>query len=142
MTLEKETNSGQRLTILLHSGSYDKATNALSLAIVGLSMGMEVYVLVTYEALRRFKKGYLEDSMYTDPELLGMMQKGIDDGKFHTIEEKLEMAHAMGMKLYACTTAMETIGAAREDLVAEVDDIMGLTAFMRLAVGAAVNWYI
>jgi peroxiredoxin family protein len=142
MTHEKEIVTGQRLTILLHSGSYDKVTNAMSLAIVGLSMGMEVHVLVTYEALRRFKKGHLEEAMQTEPELLGMMKKGIDDGKFHTIEEKLEMAHEMGLKLYACTTAMETIGASREDLVPEVDDIMGLTAFVRLAAGAAVNWYI
>ena len=130
------------MTIILHSGSYDKVTNALSLAIIGLTMDMEAYILLTYEALRRFAKGHFEDSNATDPELLTMMQQGIASGKFHTISEKLATARELGLKLYACNTAMATLGIAREDLVAEVDDIMGLTAFVQLAQNAVINWYI
>ena len=132
----------KRMTIILHSGSYDKVSNALSLAIVGLTMDMEVYILLTYEALRRFVKGHLEDPDDTTPDLLVMMKKGIESGKFHSISEKLTMAEEMGLKLYACNTAMATLGIVRENLVAEVDDIMGLTAFTELAQNASINWYI
>ncbi len=132
----------QRATIILHSGSYDRVTNALSLAIVALSMGMETHIMLTYEGLRRFIKGHLEDPDGTDPAMLGMIQKCIDSGQFHTIEEKLEAAHEMGLKLYACTTAMATLGIEKKDLVDEVDEVMGLTTFTNLAKEAAINWYI
>ena len=142
MATDESKEKKQRVTIILHSGSYDRVTNALSLAIVALSMEMEVHVLLTYEGLRRFIKGHLEDPDGTDNELYGMMQKGIDSGRFHTIEEKLETAHEMGLKLYACTTAMATFGIEKKDLVDEVDEVMGLTTFTNLAKEAVINWYI
>jgi peroxiredoxin family protein len=142
MTTENVDPKKQCVTIILHSGSYDRVTNALSLAIVALSMEMEAHILLTYEGLRRFIKGHLEDAAGTDNELYGMMKKGIDSGRFHTIEEKLETAHEMGLKLYACTTALATLGEDKKDLVDEVDEVMGLTTFMNLAKEAIINWYI
>jgi peroxiredoxin family protein len=138
---ESDENNG-RLTIILHSGSYDRVTNAISLAIVALSMGMEAYVLLTYEALGRFVKGELYGTGGTDADLMVKMQKGIESGRFHTIEEKVEAACDLGLRLYACTTAMATLGLEEEDLVEQVNGIMGLTAFMNLAKEASVNWYI
>ncbi len=131
-----------RVTIILHSGSYDKVTNALSLAVVALTMEMEVYILLTYEALRRFVKGQFEDTDLTDAEIFRRIHDGIKAEKLHTIEYKLAAARELGLKLYACSTAMATLGLKKEDLVDEVDDIMGLAAFLELAKTAAVNWYI
>ncbi len=140
MSTEYE-NTG-RLTIILHSGSYDRVTNALSLAIVCLSMGMEAHILLTYQGLRRFRKGHLDDADETDPELLAQMQRDIASGKFHSIEYKLDAALELGLKVYACTTAMATCEFVKEDLVEGVDQIMGLTTFMNLVRDATVNWYI
>ncbi len=134
-------NTG-RLTIILHSGSYDRVTNALSLAIVCLSMGMEAHILLTYQGLKRFRKGHLEDQDGTDPEMLLQMQRDIASGKFHSIGYKLEAALEMGLKVYACTTAMATCELVEGDLVEGVDQIMGLTTFMNLVRDATVNWYI
>ena len=142
MATDESKEKKQRVTIILHSGSYDRVTNALSLAIVALSMEMEAHVLLTYEGLRRFIKGHLEDPDGTDAGLFNMMQQGIDSGRFHTIAEKLEIAHEMGLKLYACTTAMATLGIEKTDLVDEVDEVMGLTTFTILAKEAVINWYI
>ena len=86
MTTDKPEEKKQRVTIILHSGSYDRVTNALSLAIVALSMEMEAHILLTYEGLRRFIKGHLEDPDGTDAGLFNMMQQGIDSGRFHKIE--------------------------------------------------------
>ncbi len=134
--------STQRLTIVLQSGSYDRATNALSMAIVAMTLGMEAHILLTYEGLGRFVKGHLEDAHGTDGDLMAMMQQGTESGRFHTIEEKLATAKELGLKLYACTTACATLGVNKEDLVTEVDEVMGLTAFIQIARGAAINWYI
>ncbi len=135
-------NQRQRMTVVLHSGSYDRATNALSMAIIALTVGMEAHILLTYEGLGRFVKGHLEDAHGTDGDLMAMMQQGVDSGRFHSIAEKLATAKEMGLKLYACTTACATLGVAKEDLVDEVDEVMGLTAFIQLARDAAINWYV
>ena len=131
-----------RITIILHSGSYDRVTNALSLAIVCLSMGMEAHILLTYQGLKRFTKGHLEDPDGTDLDLLEIMKRDIASGRFHSIEDKLDAARELGLKVYACTTAMATFGLSKEDMVDGVDQIMGLTTFMNLVREATVNWYI
>ena len=140
--MSTEYENAGRLTIILHSGSYDRVTNALSLAIVCLSMGMEAHILLTYEGLKRFRKGHLEDPDGTDPDLQAQMQRDIDSGRFHSIGDKLEAARELGLKVYACTTAMATCELNKEDLVDGVDQIMGLTTFMNLVREATVNWYI
>jgi peroxiredoxin family protein len=132
----------EKATIILHSNDYDRVTNALSLASICLSMGMETHILLTYCALKRFVKGHLEDDCDTAPDILGVIKKSIDSGINHSIEEKLATARNLGLKLYACTNAMVTLGLTPEDLVEEVDEVMGLTAFIQLSKGAAINWYI
>ena len=44
--------------------------------------------------------------------------------------------------MYACPNAIACLNIALSDLVDEVDDIMGLAAFLQLARAAAINWYI
>ena len=139
------TDSGpttQRVTIILHSNSYDRVTNALSLALLSMAMGMEAHILLTYGAIKRFIKGHLEDAEGTDSELQGMLQQSIASGRNHSIEEKLATAREMGLRLYACTNAMATMGIAHEDLVEEVDEVIGLATFIQYAKNATINWYI
>ena len=58
------TTIGKELaTIILHSGSYDRASYALSLAQVALASEMEVHMLLTFEGLRRFTTGHLADHL-------------------------------------------------------------------------------
>jgi peroxiredoxin family protein len=135
-------SKAERMTIILHSGSYDRVSNALSLATIGLSSGMEAYILLTYEAVGRFVKGHFEDTVGTEPDMYKKMHQGIEAGKLHSIEDKLAIARDMGLKLYVCNTALATMGVDIEDMVDEVDDVMGLMAFIQLAKDAAINWYI
>jgi peroxiredoxin family protein len=131
-----------KVTIILHSDAYDRVTNALSLASICLAIGMEAHILLTYGALKRFVKGHLEDTDGTDPDILAKIQHSITSGVNHSIEEKLATARSLGLRLYACTNAMVTMGITPEDLVDEVDEIMGLTAFIQLSRDASINWYI
>jgi peroxiredoxin family protein len=141
MTKSKKTEL-QKATIILHSPDYDRVTNALSLATICLSMGMQTHILLTYGALNRFVKGHLEDDLDTAPDILGAIKKSIDSGINHSIEEKLAIARNLGLRLYACTNAMATLGLTTEDLVEEVEEVMGLTAFIQLSRDAVINWYI
>ena len=140
--MTNEFSENELVTINLHSGSYDRVTNALSLAIICLAMGMDVTILLTYEALRRFVKGHLEDMEGTDDEFQNLFQDGIERGSITSVAGKLAEAKDLGLKLYACPSAMATMNIIRQDMVDEVDDLMGLATFIGLARTAKINWYI
>ncbi len=141
MSVGIEQNSEQA-TIILHSGSYDRVSYALSLASICLAMGMEAHILLTYGGLKRFVKGHLEDMEGTDSEFQVMFQRGIASGGIRSIETMLADARKLGLKLYACANAMANMGIARQDLAEEVDEVMGLATFVQLAKNASINWYI
>ncbi len=51
----------EMITLILHSGAFDRASYALSIAQVSLASGMEAHMMVTFDGLRRFTKGHLSD---------------------------------------------------------------------------------
>ncbi len=140
--MSTNSQSSQRVTIILHNSSYDRVTNALSLAIVSMAMGMEAHILLTYGGLNRFVKGHLEDAEDTDAKLLAVLQESIASGHNHSIEQKLATACEMGLKLYGCANAMDTMGITLTDLVEEVSEVIGFASFIQFARNAAINWYI
>jgi len=133
----------ERATIILHSGGYDRASYALSLASVALAMGMEVHLLLTYGGLRRFVSGHLEElGAETDSQCREALQRGLASGGIRPLSAQLAEARALGLKLYACPAAMANLNIARHELAPEVDQVMGLASFLELARGAAMHWYI
>src|SRR3989304_1880286 len=119
--MTNDSSEIERVTIILHSESYDRVTNALSLAIISLAMGMEVHMMITYQAIRRFVKGHLEDMDETDPEFQKMFQKGIGNGGIRSVTTKLDEAKKMGLNLYVCVNALTNMNHTKGDLVDEVD---------------------
>jgi peroxiredoxin family protein len=133
----------ERVTIILHSGSYDRASYALTIALVALASGMEVHILLTFEGLRRFTKGHLSDiGDETSPEVRANIEMGLESGVIQPLEAQLADAKKLGLKLHACPNAMAALNIGLSDLLDEVDNIMGLAAFLELARIAAINWYI
>lgn len=131
------------ITIILHSGAYDRASYALSIALVALASGMDVHMLLTYEGLRRFTKGHLQNVGEETPQNLRPdIERGLRSGGIQTLESQLADAKKLGLKLYACPNAMASLNIAQTDLVDEVDKIVGLATFLEFARSASVNWYI
>lgn len=60
MAAERQSDK-DKVTVILHSGAYDRASYALSIALVALSLDMEVHMLFIFEGLRRSTKGHLAD---------------------------------------------------------------------------------
>lgn len=139
-----ETSPGkEQVTIILHSGSYDRASYALSISLVALASGMEVYMLLTFEGLRRFTRGHLADiGEETPPNLRTNIERGLESGAIQSLETQLANAKKLGLKLYSCPNAMAALSIGLSDLLDEVDEVMGLAAFLNLARSASVNWYI
>ena len=133
----------EQVTIILHSGSYDRASYALTLAHVALASEMEVHMLLTFEGLRRFTKEHVADiGRETSPDLKTSIELGLESGVIQPLEKQLANAKKLGLRIYACPNAIACLNITLSDLLDEVDDIMGLAAFLQLARTATVNWYI
>jgi len=132
-----------KITIILHSGSYDRASYALTLALVALANGMEAHMLLTHGGLRRFTRGHLEEMTDdTSPQARKDIEFGLMTGAMNTLEKQLADAKELGVKLYACSGIMAAFNIRRDDLLPEVDKEIGLGIFLGIARDASVNWYI
>ncbi len=129
--------------IVLHSGSYDRASYALTLALVALAMGMDARMLLTHGGLRRFSGDRLEEMGDDTPEQARKdFELALMSGAVNSIEKQLADAKELGLRLYACTGAMAITDIRQEHLRPEVDEMIGLGVFIEIARTAAINWYI
>jgi peroxiredoxin family protein len=131
-----------RLCIFLHSGSYDRVYQAISITNVALAMGGEVHIFFSYGALKRLVKGRTDELQAEEP-FRAEMEKNIKRGTIDSISEMLTTAKRFGrVKLYACTASMAVLNIARDELVDLVDCSMGLVSFLELVKGAQHALYI
>ncbi|MFC1952809.1 hypothetical protein ACFLWR_01585 [Chloroflexota bacterium] len=131
-----------RVTIILHSGSYDRACNALWIAISALASRMEAHILLTYEGLKRFTKEQINDlGDETPAQIQPDIKFGLEAGIIQPLDELIETAKDMGLNLYACPNALATLKIPFGELVG-VDEAMGLVGFLALSRTANVNLYI
>ena len=140
---QSASSDEERVTIILHSGSYDRASYALSIALVALASGVEVHMLLTFEGLKRFTKGHLMDvGEETSQNLRANIERGLESGGIQSLQAQLTDSKKLGLKLYACPNAMAALNLVLSDLLDEVDNVVGLAAFLELARSASANWYI
>ena len=143
MLAEDISHGQKRVTIILNSGAYDRASCALCITQAALASGMEVHMLLTFEGLKRFTKGRLTDtgSRETTAAVQADIEQALETGAMQPLEEQLAEAKKMGLKIYACPNAMAGLDIPLRDLL-EVDEVMGLVAFLGLASAADINWFI
>ena len=100
-------------------------------------------MMLTFDGLRRFTKGHLADIGDETPQNLRTnIERGLESGGIQSLESQLAEARKLGLKLYACPIAMAALNIALSELLDEVDNVMGLAAFLELARTAVINWYI
>jgi len=147
-----ETQQVHKLSIILSKGSLDMAYPAFMLASAGATMGMEVHVFFTFwgmDVISKKKESGLKVSPVGNPgmhmpNILGMipgmtamatsMMKGkISAMKIPSIPEMIANAHDMGVHFHACSTTMQMMGVKKEDLIPEIDDIVGASTFLQLS---------
>ena len=137
------TTAKDRITIILHSGGYDRVSYALSLAIVALTTGSEVHMFLTYGGLKRFSRGHLEYiGEETSGDVRDVVEHGLGSGGIKPLEQALDDAKRLGLRIYACPNSMANLNITRAELIPQVDLVMGLVTFMELARSASINWYI
>lgn len=115
------------ICIFLHSGSYDRIYQALSIAMIAQAQERDVHIFCSFDALKKLVKG----------------ARNVKQGNLEPIPKLLKKAKELGkLKIYACAGSMAILNISRDELIKEVDKSMGLTAFLNLVYDAQLVLYI
>ncbi|WP_455363342.1 DsrE/DsrF/DrsH-like family protein [[Eubacterium] cellulosolvens] len=150
-----------RLVIICSKGSLDMAYPPLMLATTGAAMGMEVHLYFTFWGVNMISKKTVDSLKISPvgnpalpmPNILGMlpgmtgmltsmMKKKMEKTKMPTISELIKTAKESGVKFHACSPTLDMMGLKREDLIPEVDDIIGAATYLDLASEDAITLFI
>jgi len=130
---------------VVHSGTLDKLYPVFMLASTGGAMDAEVHLFFTFWGLDAVKKGGLNKAKL--PGIMsvgtGMMKGKIKNVGVPSLPELLKMCRdTENVKIYACSTTMAMMDVKEEDLIDEVDEIVGAATFLDLAMDAQVQMFI
>jgi peroxiredoxin family protein len=133
----------------------------LMLATTAAAMGMEVHLYFTFWGMNMITKKTIDSLKISPvgnpalpmPNILGMipgmssmvtsmMQKKMTKMKMPTIREMIATAKEGGVKFHACSPSMNMMGLRKEDLIPEVDDIIGATTYLDLASEDAITLFV
>jgi peroxiredoxin family protein len=145
----------RKLAIICSKGSLDMAYPGLVLANAARMMGIEADLFFTFWGLEIITKSKVDKLQVTPvgnpamhmPQMVGvlpgistlattMMMKEMEKLDIPPVHEFLTMVHDAGAGIYACRMAADMMHVGKEDLVDEVDDIIGAMEFLEKAEGA------
>jgi peroxiredoxin family protein len=150
----------KRLVIVISKGTLDMAYPPLILATSAAAMDMEVDLYFTFWGLDLLnkKRNYspklppIANPSLGMPNILGIipgmtaiatsMMKGKIKKYWPTVEEMIKAAKEAGVRIHACSPTMGLMNMDKEDLIPEVDDIIGATTYLDLAIEADVSLFI
>ncbi len=161
-----EEKPKQRVTIVLFSGTMDRALAAFIIATTAAAMGMEVTIFFTFWGLNVLKRrggarggrgwmrkmlnwmnrgsaGQLPLSRFNFAGLgPWMMKRMMREQRIPSLEELMEQARALGVKYVACTTSCGLMGIGDKDVIPGVDVFAGAAAYLGEARKAEINLFI
>jgi len=139
--------AAEKITIIVHSGDYDKIYSALIVANGALSMGMEASLYFTFWGLERLKKGGLEKGPLSKMNMLGlgrwMIKNRMKKANVASLERMLNDFKELGGKILACDMTMEIMGVKKEDLRDDlISDYCAVGTYVKEARESAITLFI
>ena len=151
-----------RLAIICSKGSLDMAYPPFVLATAAAAMDMECMLFFTFwglDIVNRHKIDSLEVSIAGNPGMPAMakvagmvpfgtkmvstmMRTQFAKSNVPSIREFVHTAHEMGVRLVACQMSMDVLGMKREDLIEEVEDVVGAATFLDFAREAKITLFV
>ena len=135
----------KKIALVVESGTLDKLYCAFILSSTAIAMDWEAHLYFTFFGLRMLQRGEMEkaglDSLYKSlEEPLG---KRLKEMKYPTPYEMLKQTKASGrLFIYACTPSMGMFNIKKEDLIPEVDKLVGAAQFLEIAADADITLFI
>jgi peroxiredoxin family protein len=153
-----------KATIIVLSGDMDKVFAALIIATGAAAAGMDTTLFFTFWGINAVQKGNRTGESFMG-KMLGLLNRGgigrLAPSKFNfggmgrwmfkkmmadkgvtSLEELLETCIDLGVHLVVCGMSMNVMEIKREDLIDEVEDIVGVAAMIKEASSSAVQLFI
>jgi peroxiredoxin family protein len=155
-----------KMTLVVFSGEFDKAVAAFILATTGASMGMDVTMFFTFWGLNVLKKnegpaggkglmGKMLNLMNRGGSRrlklshfhmfgmgTGMMKQFMKDNRLPSLDEFIQMAKDMGVKMVPCSTSCGIMGIGEGAFRPETGDMVGAAFFLNEARKSKVALFI
>jgi peroxiredoxin family protein len=154
-----------RATIVVFSGDMDKVFAALIIATGCAAAGMETTLFFTFWGLNTIKKGEPIKAKGFLGKMMGIMNRGginrlnpsrfsfggigrvlfskmMSDKNVASLEELRQTALDLDVHLLACKMSMDVLEITRDDLIPEVEDIVGVATFVKEAAKSKIQLFI
>jgi len=154
----------QKCSIVMFSGDMDKVFAGFSIATSAAAMGMETTIFFTFWGLKAIQKDTPTGKGFFG-RMLGIMNRGgidrigpsrfnfgglgrwmfkkmMKDQNVALLPELLQTAIDLDIKLLACLMSMDVMEISRDNLIDEVDDVVGAATFVAAAQGSQIQLFI
>lgn len=151
----------KKVLIVCSKGTLDMAYPPFMIATTAAAMGWDVHLyftfwgmdIITKKKSDKLKLAPVGNPSLPMPNILGMlpgmtamatkMIKGkMKKSNMPSMPEMIKTAKELGVKFHACTPTMQLTGLTKEDLIPEVDDLIGAATFVDLSKDATVTLFI
>ncbi|MCX7682322.1 MAG: DsrE/DsrF/DrsH-like family protein [Anaerolineae bacterium] len=154
-----------KATIVVFSGDMDKVFAAFIIATGCAAAGMDTTLFFTFWGLNAIKKGEPIKAKSLLGKMMGIMNRGgierlnpsrfsfggigrilfnkmMRDKKVASLPELRQTAIDLGVHLLACKMSMDVLEITRDDLIPEVEDIVGVATFVKEAANSKIQLFI
>ena len=158
------SEENQKATIVVFSGDMDKVFAAFIIATTAAAMGMETTMFFTFWGLKAIQKGNTTGKGLFG-RMLGLMNRGgidrigpsrfnfggvgrwmfkkmMKDQNVTSLPEMLQMAIDLDVKMLACLMSMDVMEITQDDLIDEIDDVVGAATMLAEAQESTVQYFI
>ncbi len=160
--MEKNPEPEKKLSIVVFSGEFDRALAAFTIATGAAAMNYKVTLFFTFwglnivkrdpgraplgkSALAKLFNALLGGRKWLPLSRLNffgispvLMRRMMRAHHVAQLEELMEAAKALGVRLVACEMAMHVLELSKEDLIDEIEEVVGVATFLRESEGAQV----
>ncbi len=159
------TEDNNRATIVVFSGDMDKVFAAFIIGTGCAAAGMDTTLFFTFWGLNAIKKGDPIKANSFLGKMMGIMNRGginrlnpsrfsfggigrilfskmMGDKKVASLDELRQTLIDLDVHLLACKMSMDVLEIARDDLIPEVEDVVGVATFVKEAAKSKLQLFI
>jgi len=147
MSPANEPARPEKITIIVHSGDFDKIYSAFIIGNGALAMGMEASMYFTFWGLSRLKKGALDSGPLSKMHMLGlgkwMVKRRMKKANVVSLERLAQDYKELGGKIFACDMTMDIMGITKEQLRTDlIEEYCAVGTYINEARGSTVTLFI
>ena len=159
------SDDNNRAVIIVCSGDMEKVFAAFIIATGCAAAGMDTTLFFTFWGLNAIRKGSPSQAKSFLGKMMGLMNRGginrlnpsrfsfggigrilfnkmMGDKKVPSLEELRKTALELDVRLLACKMTMDVLEIGRDDLIPEVEDVVGVATMVKEAANSKIQLFI